>query len=69
MHMTYVKCFFLQVRNSSTLLFSSLVMRVFGVKRVQDERSIENKMPSREFFSRFPSLHSFLLDALSESEE
>lgn len=44
-------------------------MRVFGVKRVQDERSMENKMPSREFFSRFPSLHSFLLEELDQSHE
>lgn len=36
------------------------------MKRVQDERSMENKMSSREFFSRFPSLHPFLLQELQQ---
>lgn len=57
----------LQVRNSSTLLFSALVSRIFGAKRVQDEHSVENKTTSREFFTRFPSLHGFLLAQLTKS--
>ena len=56
----------LKVRNSSTLLFSALVTRIFGAKRVQDEHSIENKMTAKEFFTRFPSLHGFLLKQLEE---
>ncbi|XP_015774921.1 PREDICTED: thyroid adenoma-associated protein-like [Acropora digitifera] len=52
------------MRNSSTLLFSALVTRVFGVKRAKDEHSKENCMTGREFFSRFPELHSFLLSQL-----
>ena len=56
-----------QVRNSSTLLFSSLVLRIFGAKRVQDEHSIENKMTAREFFTRFPTLHDFLLQQLQQA--
>ncbi|KAJ7373357.1 hypothetical protein OS493_012949 [Desmophyllum pertusum] len=47
------------VRNSSTLLFSALVTRIFGVKRGRDEHSRKNCMTGREFFSRFPELHSF----------
>ncbi|XP_031806272.1 thyroid adenoma-associated protein isoform X1 [Sarcophilus harrisii] len=52
------------VRNSSTLLFSSLITRIFGVKRGKDEHSKKNRMTGREFFSRFPTLHPFLLKQL-----
>ncbi|MEE6474112.1 hypothetical protein FKM82_010275 [Ascaphus truei] len=52
------------VRNSSTLLFSTLITRIFGVKRGKDERSKKNRMTGREFFSRFPSLYPFLLKHL-----
>ncbi|KAM8946134.1 tRNA (32-2'-O)-methyltransferase regulator THADA [Pelodytes ibericus] len=52
------------VRNSSTLLFSTLITRIFGVKRGKDERSKKNRMTGREFFSRFPSLYPFLLEHL-----
>uniref|UniRef100_UPI00398F516E thyroid adenoma-associated protein n=1 Tax=Pristiophorus japonicus TaxID=55135 RepID=UPI00398F516E len=52
------------VRNSSTLLFSALITRIFGVKRGKDENSKKNRMTGREFFTRFPTLHSFLLKQL-----
>ncbi|KAM9382784.1 tRNA (32-2'-O)-methyltransferase regulator THADA [Phaethornis superciliosus] len=52
------------VRNSSTLLFSALITRIFGVKRGKDENSKKNRMTGREFFSRFPSLYPFLLKQL-----
>ncbi|XP_023567016.1 thyroid adenoma-associated protein isoform X2 [Octodon degus] len=52
------------VRNSSTLLFSSLITRIFGVKRGKDEHSKTNRMTGREFFSRFPELYPFLLKQL-----
>lgn len=52
------------VRNSSTLLFSALITRIFGVKRGKDERSKKNRMTGREFFARFPTLHPFLLKQL-----
>ncbi|XP_036606868.1 thyroid adenoma-associated protein [Trichosurus vulpecula] len=52
------------VRNSSTLLFSSLITRIFGVKRGKDEHSKKNRMTGREFFSRFPALYPFLLKQL-----
>ena len=57
------------MRNSSTLLFSALITRLFGAKRVQDEHSMENKMTAREFFTRFPTLHGFLQRQLSLSVE
>ncbi|XP_078352490.1 tRNA (32-2'-O)-methyltransferase regulator THADA-like isoform X2 [Oculina patagonica] len=52
------------VRNSSMLLFSALVTRIFGVKQGKDEHSRRNCMTGREFFSRFPELHSFFLGHL-----
>ncbi|XP_024152640.1 thyroid adenoma-associated protein [Oryzias melastigma] len=55
------------VRNSSTLLFSSLITRIFGVKRGKDEHSKKNRMTGREFFTRFPALYPFLLSQLEEA--
>ncbi|XP_062851967.1 thyroid adenoma-associated protein [Trichomycterus rosablanca] len=55
------------VRNSSTLLFSTLITRIFGVKRGKDEHSKKNKMTGWEFFSRFPDLYPFLLSQLEEA--
>ncbi|KAJ7341143.1 hypothetical protein JRQ81_004925 [Phrynocephalus forsythii] len=52
------------VRNSSTLLFSTLITRIFGVKRGKDENSKKNRMTGREFFTRFPDLYQFLLSQL-----
>uniref|UniRef100_A0A8C6V785 tRNA (32-2'-O)-methyltransferase regulator THADA n=1 Tax=Naja naja TaxID=35670 RepID=A0A8C6V785_NAJNA len=54
------------VRNSSTLLFSTLITRIFGVKRGKDESSKKNRMTGREFFTRFPSLYPFLLNQLEQ---
>ncbi|KAI4888638.1 hypothetical protein NFI96_027081, partial [Prochilodus magdalenae] len=55
------------VRNSSTLLFSTLITRIFGVKRGKDEHSKKNRMTGREFFTRFPALYPFLLSQLEEA--
>ncbi|XP_027005873.2 thyroid adenoma-associated protein isoform X1 [Tachysurus fulvidraco] len=55
------------VRNSSTLLFSTLITRIFGVKRGKDEHSKKNKMTGWEFFTRFPALYPFLLSQLKEA--
>ncbi|GAB6021118.1 hypothetical protein CHUAL_003751 [Chamberlinius hualienensis] len=55
------------VRNSATLLFSSLITRIFGVKRSKDELSKKNCMTGNIFFQRYPSLYQFLLDELKEA--
>ncbi|XP_051504268.1 thyroid adenoma-associated protein homolog isoform X2 [Myxocyprinus asiaticus] len=55
------------VRNSSTLLFSTLITRIFGVKKGKDEHSKKNRMTGREFFTRFPTLYPFLLSQLQEA--
>ncbi|XP_077293015.1 thyroid adenoma-associated protein homolog [Arctopsyche grandis] len=58
-------------RNSSTLLFSSLMTRVFGVQRTKDsdQLSIRNKMTGRIFFLRYPKLYDFFLDCLKSATE
>ncbi|KAK5650107.1 hypothetical protein RI129_001136 [Pyrocoelia pectoralis] len=52
------------VRNSSTLLFSALIIRIFGVQRLRDMEliSIKNKMQGQIFFVRFPELYTFLIE-------
>ncbi|XP_039994968.1 thyroid adenoma-associated protein isoform X2 [Xiphias gladius] len=55
------------VRNSSTLLFSTLITRIFGVKKGKDEHAKKNRMTGREFFTRFPALYPFLLSQLEEA--
>lgn len=50
------------VRNSSTLLFSALVTRMFGVKHGKDDLSKESGMTCWLFFQKYPELHSFLLE-------
>ncbi|KAK9874674.1 hypothetical protein WA026_005494 [Henosepilachna vigintioctopunctata] len=54
------------IRNSSTLLFSALMTRLFGVQRTQDseEVTIKNKMTVKVFCTRFPTLFNFLVDTL-----
>lgn len=53
----FISSFPFQERNSSSLLFSSLVTRVFGVKRDKNEFSAKNNsLTSRVFFQKFPGL-------------
>ncbi|GFR67390.1 thyroid adenoma-associated-like protein [Elysia marginata] len=54
------------VRNSATLLLSSLMTRIFGVKRSKDETAMSKKncQTGRAFFYRYPTLYPFLLEEL-----
>ncbi|KAF9976771.1 hypothetical protein BGZ73_007906 [Actinomortierella ambigua] len=52
------------VRNVGVMLFSTLLHRVFGAKRVRDEHQAMNGIASRELFSRFNGLRGFLLGQL-----
>ncbi|CAG8438374.1 10147_t:CDS:10 [Diversispora eburnea] len=52
------------IRNCSVMLFSALLQRTFGTKKTKDEHHSINKLTGREFFSRYPALHSFLLGEL-----
>nr|XP_002120511.2 thyroid adenoma-associated protein homolog isoform X1 [Ciona intestinalis] len=54
-----------QIRNASTLLFSSIIIRVFGVMK-NFESSDKNRLSSYEFFTRMPELHQFFLQRLEE---
>ncbi|XP_064600963.1 tRNA (32-2'-O)-methyltransferase regulator THADA-like [Liolophura sinensis] len=57
------------IRNSSTLLFSALITRIFGVKRSKDQSGTvrKNCLTGRNFFQRFPSLYPFLLKQLEDA--
>ncbi|KAG0244170.1 hypothetical protein BGW41_000157 [Actinomortierella wolfii] len=52
------------VRNVGVMMFSTLLHRVFGAKRVRDEHQALNGITSRELFSRFNGLRGFLLREL-----
>ncbi|XP_014285925.1 tRNA (32-2'-O)-methyltransferase regulator THADA isoform X2 [Halyomorpha halys] len=55
-------------RNSSTLLLSALMSRVFGVPRGKSETlSWRNRMTGRLFFQRYPILYSEILSHLEAS--
>lgn len=46
------------------MLFSTLLQRTFGTKKTKDEHSSVNKLTGREFFTRYPQLHPYLLQEL-----
>uniref|UniRef100_A0A2M4B8H4 tRNA (32-2'-O)-methyltransferase regulator THADA n=1 Tax=Anopheles marajoara TaxID=58244 RepID=A0A2M4B8H4_9DIPT len=58
-------------RNSSTLLFSALMVRVFGVQRSKDSENlnIRNKMTGRIFFLRYPVLYDFFVFELEKASK
>ena len=56
-------------RTASTLLFSALVTRTFGVRRDKEQIVEKNCLTGKVFFQRYPGLHSFLLEMLKESQE
>ncbi|XP_077530240.1 thyroid adenoma-associated protein homolog [Haemaphysalis longicornis] len=55
------------VRNSATLLFSTLMTRIFGVNRSREETQRKNCLTGHVFFLRFPPLFRFLLQELSKA--
>mgnify|MGYP001810442314 CR=1 FL=1 len=60
---------FWHVRNASTLLFSSLVNRIFGVNRSKVEISKKNSLPGRLFFSRFAKLYDLFMRIIIDAYE
>lgn len=56
-------------RNSSTLLFSALMVRIFGVQRTKDNENlnVRNRMTGRIFFLRYPELYDFFMEQLEEA--
>lgn len=58
-------------RNSSTLLFSALMIRIFGPQRTKnnEELSMRNRMSGKVFFIRFPELHNFFTELLRQAAE
>ena len=58
------------IRNSSTLLLSAIVQRIFGPSKTKDAEenlSKKNSMTSREFFNKYPSLFHLFYQQLQET--
>ena len=53
-----------QERNASTLLFSALMTRIFGVPRSKTDIQKRNALTGRVFFQMHPQLYPYLLDRL-----
>nr|XP_012149021.1 PREDICTED: thyroid adenoma-associated protein homolog [Megachile rotundata] len=53
-------------RNAATLLFSALIIRIFGVQRTKDHINLttDNKMNFVLFFEKYPNLLPFILEEL-----
>ncbi|KYN05760.1 Thyroid adenoma-associated protein [Cyphomyrmex costatus] len=58
-------------RNAATLLFSTLIVRIFGVQRTKDHINLttDNKMTARIFFERYPNLFHFILHELRTASD
>ncbi|XP_045500038.1 thyroid adenoma-associated protein homolog [Colias croceus] len=56
-------------RNSSTLLFSALCVRIFTVSRSRSQESARDRMTGRIFFLRYPKMADFMLNKLSEAHQ
>ncbi|KAI9146439.1 putative death-receptor fusion protein-domain-containing protein [Paraphysoderma sedebokerense] len=55
------------IRNCAMMLFSTLINRTCGVKQSKDEHHSINKLTGKQFFHRYPKLHSFLLQELDNN--
>ncbi len=58
------------IRNSATLLLSTIVQRIFGPSKTKDgEENIskKNSMTSREFFNKYPSLFHLFYQQLQQT--
>ncbi|CAK9832227.1 Thyroid adenoma-associated protein homolog [Anthophora retusa] len=53
-------------RNAATLLFSVLIIRIFGVQRTKDDINLtaDNKMNYKVFFEKYPKLLPFISEEL-----
>ncbi|KAI4352585.1 hypothetical protein L6164_006822 [Bauhinia variegata] len=58
-----------EIRNSACLAYTSLVRRMIGFLNVHKRNSARRAITGLEFFHRYPSLHSFLLDELKVATE
>ncbi len=55
------------VRNGSSLLFCSLINRIFGTNRSKQQISKKNSMPGKMFFSKFPRMYQFFMQVINDS--
>ncbi|PVZ97800.1 hypothetical protein BB558_005166 [Smittium angustum] len=52
------------IRNVCGLLYTSLMRRLFGIKKTKTERARENGITARELFTKFPGLYPLILSKL-----
>lgn len=57
------------VRNGGSLLFCSLMNRIFGSARSKETIAKKNSMPGKMFFTKFPKLYQFFDAIIRESVE
>ena len=59
------------IQNSSSMLFTAIVIRIFGVRRSssQSDHHQQNRMSSLVFFQMFPTLFSFLYERIENIDK
>ncbi|KAI2808393.1 hypothetical protein BLOT_006335 [Blomia tropicalis] len=59
------------IQNSSSMLFTAIVIRIFGVRRSssQSDHHQQNRMSSLIFFQMFPTLFSFLYERIENIDK
>ncbi|KAL3629358.1 hypothetical protein CASFOL_026580 [Castilleja foliolosa] len=58
-----------EVRNSACLAYTALLRRMIGFLNVQKRESARRALTGLEFFHRYPTLHSFLMNELKVATE
>ncbi|CAA0828425.1 Unknown protein [Striga hermonthica] len=58
-----------EVRNSACLAYTALLRRMIGFLNVHKRESARRALTGLEFFHRYPTLHSFLMDELQVATE
>ncbi|KAL7140955.1 hypothetical protein ABFS83_08G021900 [Erythranthe nasuta] len=58
-----------EIRNSACLAYTALLRRMVGFLNIQKRESARRALTGLEFFHRYPTLHSFLLNELRVATE
>ncbi|CAH8494801.1 unnamed protein product [Schistosoma turkestanicum] len=60
-----IGCSHLPIRNASILFYSTIVQRIFGVKRSKAVKSRKNCLATSTFFKLYPKLENYLVETLT----
>ncbi|KAK9830799.1 hypothetical protein WJX74_007694 [Apatococcus lobatus] len=58
-----------EIRNSASLMYAALIMRMLGFRNLQKGELPRRAVTAADFFHRYPSLHSFLLQRLQRATQ